>query len=293
MNNRFGMFHPATIFVYFVVIIALSMIIMHPVFLLISLFFSFMFSYIVNGAKSIRFNLAYVFPMAIMSILINVLFNHNGQTIMFYLPGGVSVSCESIVAGFVTAGMIVVVICWFSCYNAIMTNEKFVYLFGKWVPSLSLVLSMILRFVPRFKSQFKKTVYAQRCIGCDITTGKLAKRLKNLVKITSVMTVWALENSMETAISMKARGYGLKGKTSMSMYKFGKTDFAVLVFTLASFGYVLFNVLNGRITYQYYPVVNINMNLTDVFVIFFVLCAVPVIIEIQEIIKWKYYQSKI
>ncbi len=34
--------------------------------------------------------------------------------------------------------------------HALMTSDKFVYLFGRIVPALSLVLSMTLRFVPRF-----------------------------------------------------------------------------------------------------------------------------------------------
>ena len=34
-----------------------------------------------------------------------------------------------------------------SCYNAVMTSDKFIYLFGRIIPSLSLLFSMV-RFVP-------------------------------------------------------------------------------------------------------------------------------------------------
>jgi energy-coupling factor transport system permease protein len=46
--------------------------------------------------------------------------------------------------------MLAAVISWFSCYNAVMTSDKFVYLFGRVIPALSLILSMTLRFVPKF-----------------------------------------------------------------------------------------------------------------------------------------------
>lgn len=61
--------------------------------------------------------------------------------------------------------MMVTVITWFSCCNVVMTSDKFVYLFGKLIPALSLILSMTLRFVPRFTAQIKVVTQAQRCVG--------------------------------------------------------------------------------------------------------------------------------
>ncbi len=48
-----------------------------------------------------------------------------------------------------------VVIQWFSCYNKVMTSDKFIYLFGRLIPALSLILSMALRFVPGLTGQLK------------------------------------------------------------------------------------------------------------------------------------------
>lgn len=293
MQSKFGTFHPAVIFLYFIVIIALSMFVMHPVFLAISLATGVTYSIILNGSKAIKFNAYFILPMALVSILINILFNHNGQTVAGYLPWNAPVTYESIIAGFATAAMVAVVICWFSCYNVIMTNEKFIYIFGKRMPSVSLILSMIFRFVPRFKAQFKKTVTAQRCIGYDISSGKPLQRIKNLAKVMSVMTAWALENSIETADSMKGRGYGLKGKTSFNIYKFQKRDFVLLMFVILLSVYIFIGILSGDVSYEFYPTLNIQVNSTDVFAAFTFLCLLPIFIEIQEIIKWKYFQSKI
>ena len=75
---------------------------------------------------------------------------------------------------------------------------------------MSLLLSMTLRFVPKFKSQIKVVSDAQKCVGRDISNGGVLERAKNGLTILSVMITWALENAIETADSMKSRGYGLK-----------------------------------------------------------------------------------
>ena len=45
-------------------------------------------------------------------------------------------------------------------------------------------------------------------------SGSLLQRLKNAITILSIMVTWALENAIETADSMKSRGYGLPGRTA-------------------------------------------------------------------------------
>ena len=109
-----------------------------------------------------------------------------------------------------------------------MTSDKFVYLFGRVIPALSLVLSMTLRFVPKFKAQIQVVSEAQRCVGRDVSNGSVLQRLRNGITILSIMVTWALENAIETADSMKSRGYGLPGRTAFSIYRFDSRDKAAL-----------------------------------------------------------------
>lgn len=284
---KFCEYHPAVNFLYFVIIIAFSMFIMHPVFLVISLASGITYSIMLNGRRAVKFNLIYMLPTAVAAILINAFTNRSGATILIW-----TISYEAIMFGIAAAVMIICVICWFSCYNKIMTTDKFIYLFGRAIPSLSLVFSMVFRFVPRFKAQFKKTVNAQKCIGNDASGGGLTNRLKVIVKITSVMMTWAMENSVETADSMKCRGYGLKGRSTFNNYKFRKCDFTALIYIILSSAYILGKVINNSVGYSYYPVINVKNDI-PVFIIFGLLCAMPAIIEIREVIRWKYLKSTI
>jgi len=135
---------------------------MHPIALCISLASGFTYSVMLKGKKAIKSNLIYMSPMLVAMALINPAFNHEGVTIIEYLPSGNPLTLESIIYGLCAAIMIVSVICHFSCYNEVMTSDKFIYLFGKIIPALSLIISMTLRFVPKFASQLKVVTNAQR-----------------------------------------------------------------------------------------------------------------------------------
>ena len=103
--------------------------------------------------------------MAVFAALVNPAFNHEGATILTYLPSGNPLTLESMLYGAAAAVMLASVVLWFSSYNEVMTSDKFVYLFGRVIPALSLVLSMSLRFIPKFKVQMQTVSEAQACIG--------------------------------------------------------------------------------------------------------------------------------
>ena len=294
--NEFKTYHPIVNFIYFVFVIGFSMVFMHPVCLCISLICGFTYSVMLKGKKAIKTNLIYMLPMLAIMALINPAFNHEGVTIIEYLPSGNPLTLESIVYGLSAAAMIVSVICWFSCYNEIMTSDKFIYLFGKIIPSLSLILSMTLRFVPKFSAQLKVVTGAQRCMGRDVSNGSVIKRAKHGLNILSVMVTWSLENAIETADSMKSRGYGIKGRTAFSIFTFDKRDKKALL-SIALLGiYTFIGNMMGGMYFRYFPSVKWAENSlfgTSVFIAYFLLCICPVIIEIWEVRKWKAIKSKI
>lgn len=271
------------------------MFFMHPVSLLISLACALTYAIYLNGKKAVRFSLMYILPMMLMAAVINPAFNHEGMTILTYLPTGNPLTLESILYGLASAVMLASVITWFSCYNAVMTSDKFVYLFGRIIPALSLVLSMTLRFVPKFKVQLHVVSEAQRCVGRDTSTGTMLQRVKNAITILSIMVTWALENAIETADSMKSRGYGLPGRTAFSIYRFDDRDKAAFVWLCFCGFYIIAGWMAGGLSWQYYPI--IKGALTGIFpisfqLVYLALCLTPVILNGMEDRKWKHLQSE-
>ena len=294
--SEFKTYHPIVNFVYFVFVIGFSCFFMHPVCLCISLVSSFTYSVMLKGKNAIKTNLIYILPMLLMMALINPAFNHEGVTIIDYLPSGNPLTLESIIYGLCAAIMIVSVICHFSCYNEVMTSDKFIYLFGKIIPAMSLIISMTLRFVPRFATQLKVVTNAQRCMGRDVSNGSIIKRAKNGLNILSIMTTWSLENAIETADSMKSRGYGIPGRTAFSIFTFDKRDKKALICILLLGIYTFAGNLMGGMYFRFFP----SMKMAEasvfgisVFVAYLLLCICPIIIELWEVRKWKALRSKI
>ena len=293
--NEFAKYHPLINFIYFTAVIVFSMIFVHPICLVTSLLCSVMYSIILNGKKALKF-IAMLLPLMLISALINPAFNHEGVTVIAYLPSGNPLTLESILYGIVAASMVAMVICWFSCFNKIMTSDKFIYLFGRIIPSLSLILSMTFRFVPKFKEQVQEVSNAQKSMGRDSSEGSVFARVKNSIRILSAVITWSLENAIDTSDSMKSRGYGLTGRTAYSNYVFDKRDVTALIYLAVTITYFLIGTLLGKINYRYFPSMrgtDMSFYSTSIFISYIMICIMPIIIEIWEELKWRKLKSKI
>ena len=293
--NEFKAYHPTVSFAYFMAVIGFSMVFMHPVCLLLSFVCSFIYSIMLGGAKAVKFNL-YMLPIFFVAALINPLFNHQGITVIAYLPSQNPLTLESILYGICASAMIVTVILWFSCFNRIITSDKLMYLFGKITPVFSLIFSMVLRFVPKFKAQMRAVLRAQKGVGEGVWDEGLIKKAKNIIKMFSIMITHSLENAVDTADSMKARGYGLPNRVAYSNYNFSKKDGIMLAIILFLASYIIVGAALGQMKFIYYPSVEgvkITVKSILTFTAYLLLCVLPIITEIKEAYKWKALKSKI
>lgn len=298
MKNKdaFGRYHPLANFLYFGLVIGFSMFFMHPICLAISLVCSAFYYIWLNGRNAGRLLICYALPMMLVTALINPAFNHEGVFILCYLPTGNPLTLESILYGIAAAVMLVSVLLWFGCYTAVMTSDKFIYLFGRIIPAMSLVLSMTLRFVPKFKVQLACVKEVQAGMGRDSSSGSLWKRLKCALSCFSIMITWSLENAIETADSMKGRGYGLKGRTAFSIYTFTERDKIAFLWLSFCGCYLLSGSLSGGLFWRYFPSIwgMLAEPMTISFeIVYFALCITPVIIDRKEARQWKSSQLKI
>jgi energy-coupling factor transport system permease protein len=294
MRDTFYGYHPIVNMAYFVAVLAFAMFFTHPICLAISLVCAFSYAIYINGKKSLKTALVVALPMLILTALINPAFNHQGGTILTYLPSGNPLTLESILYGVAAAAMLITVIYWFSCFNAVMTSDKFVYLFGRVIPALSLILSMALRFVPRFRAQIKVIANAQKCVGRDVSNGSRWQRAKHGIKILSIMITWALENAIETADSMKGRGYGLPGRTAFSIYRFDRRDATALGFVFACAAYIIVGASTGGLTWRWFPTAKGTWGgayAISIFAVYAALCAMPLILNVKEDFKWRTLNS--
>ena len=79
---------------------------------------------------------------------------------------------------------------------------------------------------------------------------------KSIIDASTTLTgdkLVSLENAIETADSMKSRGYGLKGRTTFSIYRFEDRDKYTLVWFVFCFLYILAGVIVSAFGFRYFP----------------------------------------
>lgn len=295
MENKdaFGGCHPSVSFAYFVLVTGCGMFFMHPVCLAVALFGSVSYYIRLRGGRSARFFLKLALPVMLLAAAVNTLFNHRGDTVLCLLPTGNRLTLESVLYGAAAAVMLVSVLTWFGCFTEIMTSDKFMYLFGRAIPSLSLVLSMTLRFVPRFKDQLEQVREARICMGRAART-PLGK-LKNAMSCFLIVAAWSLENSIVTADSMKSRGYGLRGRSSFSVFVFTERDVCVLAWLGLAALFLISGAVSGYLNWSYYP--GFGGALAEPMTIaleavYFAVCVTPIAVDIVEDRQWRSSRSK-
>ena len=294
--DSFYNYHPLVNFIYFSLVMVFTMFFLHPIYQGISFLASLVYLLMNSEFKEVKNTLVFALLVLVFSTIFNPLFSHEGITILGYMKSGNPITLESIIFGISTGFMFASILMWFASYNRVMTSDKFIYLFGRILPSFSLILSMVLRFVPLYKEKIREISNSQKLIARDMSQGNLIRKIKNGLTILSIMVTWALENAIETSDSMQSRGYGLKGRTSFSIYKFSLRDKLAIAY-LACLGLVIIlGSIYGLNTMKFYPrivMAKFNMRTSLVYLAYLGLSILPIIINIQEEVKWKSIESKI
>ena len=240
---RFDSYHPAINLIYFVAAITCTIMFDHPVYVVLSYTAAFLYSVKLNGLRGLIFDLCLIPFIAGYTALYSY-YNHFGVTNLRQNFIGNNITLEAVVYGLeigITAASVIMML---SCLFAVFSSDKVVYLFVRVSPKLSLFLSIILRTVPRVKKKSRTVDTAQKGIGMSPSQGVFFRRIVNAFRIVSVVITWTMENFVESSISMKSRGYSLKGRTAFSIYRFDNRDrsFMLMMFvcvTLTAAGMML------------------------------------------------------
>jgi len=292
--KSFASMHPVVLFLYYVSVVFMTMFMMHPAILILSLIGALLFFFMLEPKKNFFKDIGFYSLVFLLIAMTNPIFVHRGETILFFLNDN-PVTKEAFIYGIVIAAMLVAIIFWSKSYTLLMTSDKFVYLFGKAVPKLSLIISMALRFIPLFKTQMKKVNQTQKTLGI-YTSKSIIDRILSGVRTFNSLLTWSLENSISQADSMKARGYGLRGRTNFSLFKWNSRDYSFLVIIGGIFLTVMYLNMKNIYKFNYYPLTStfdFSMKHLMQLSIILILMILPALVEVKENLQWRYYKSKI
>ena len=292
-NDTFSGFHPAVNLAFFLAALGMTMFIQQPVYLLLSLLSSCLYLVYLQGLRDAFRQAGYLMPVMLLMALLNPMFNHEGLTILWYLPNDNPITLEAICFGLASAVMLAASVIWFNCCNTVFTSDKIIYLFGRVIPSLSLLISMTLRFVPRFKNYLQATLKVQQAMR---KPENLKERLQQALAAFSSTVSWAMEQSIVSADSMKSRGFGAPGRTAFSIYHFEKRDGLFLMLLALLMICAALPCFTGHLAWNYYPALSGRLlgpaQLLS-YLAFSGMCNLPLIIDLMEDRKWNALRSKI
>ena len=286
-QDPFSRCHPAVNFLYFMLAIGFGVVIQHPAYMLAAVLGSAVYSLLLKGRKGLK-AIAFLLPVFLLIAAVNPLFNTLGETRLFTVFGR-PYTLEALYYGAVVGGIFVVMMLWFGCYSDVLTSDKFTSLFGNLIPALSLLLVMVLRMIPNLMGKAVQISGARKSVGKTIETGNTREKILGGMTVLSALTDWALEGSIVTADSMRARGYGCAKRTTFQIYRMSTRDWVLLALIgiLAAA-----TLLGGEKGAEFIPALQIAP-LTWGFAAYCGFLLVPTALHLKEAITWHILRSRI
>lgn len=291
MNDAFSKCHPAVNFLFFVGAIGCSVVIQHPAYLLVGIVTGAAYYLLLNGRKGWKMILG-LLPLFLFLTAINPLFNTYGQTPLFHLFDR-PYTLEALCYGAAVASVFVVMMLWFGCYNKVLTSDKFTSLFGNLIPSISLLLVMVFRMVPNLMRKANQFVSARKSIGKGAGENAATKeKLGDGMTVLGALTSWALEGSVVTGDSMRARGYGAAKRSSFMIYRMTLTDWLLLAVMLILLTLVITAACLGQMVATFTPEFQIAPVSWGV-VLYTAYLLIPTALHTKEAMLWHISRSRI
>ena len=291
MCDAFSKCHPAVNFLFFAGAIGLTVVIQHPAFLLAGVLTGGIYYLLLNGKKGWKTILS-LLPIFIILTTINPLLNTLGETPLFFLWGR-PYTLEALTYGGALASMFVIMMLWFGCYNKVLTSDKFTSLFGGLIPSISVLLVMILRMIPNFIRKTQGIIGARKSIGKGAGEAATTKeKLSDGMTVLGALTGWALEGSVITGDSMRARGYGCAKRTSFMIYRMKAHDWILVVIMTALLALTITALCLGQSAAAFVPDIEIAPPSWGL-AAYTGYLLIPTALHIKEAIQWHISRSKI
>ena len=292
-QDAFAKCHPAVNFLFFVGAIGFGVLIQHPIYLIAGGVSAGVYYLLLTGTEDWKRIFGLV-PLFLLLTVINPLFNTQGQRILFYVFGR-PYTLEALIYGADVAGIFVVMLLWFGCYNKILTGDKFTSLFGNLIPAISLLLVMVFRMVPNLLGKARQIANARRSVGRGSGTAN-GDKLQEGMTVLSALISWALEGSIVTGDSMRARGYGTARRTSFRIYRMTALDWLLLAVLPVLAAGVIAAVSAGAAAAGFTPelyMTPVSGRYVPGFIAYCVYLLIPTVLHIKEALQWSISRSKI
>lgn len=290
MITGFKSLHPITMIIYYIAVFITVMLVQDLLIYGIILFLFICNYMVVEGVKKTLKALKFPVIIATLMCVVTPLLNGRGRHVLFEVFGR-RITEEGIRMGLSMALSLVIILILFQHYNSLVDDHKFLYVFGRFLPKVALLVTMTKHLVPVLLKRYKVIAFVRELLKSP--SNKLMDRMSESNARLLMLMGWSLERGIITADSMSSRGYGVSNRTSYHQYRWRLKDSVTIVLTMGVLIQVIIVRVTGVVYTQYYPVyTQVDMNLIyyiSTLLIGF-LTVLPSLIEMKEVVKWRFIQ---
>ncbi len=284
--------HPGLHILYYLILVMFAMLYTDVYYLatfIILLLVLFYFEKILSNIKNM---LKLYIPLALLVMILNPSCNYNGET-KIYLIGNFFITLEAVVFGIILAISLLLIIMILISFNEEISYQEMLYIISKKFPNTALVIIMSLRYIPLITNRLKEFIKINKLDEenkHDLSKFELFKsKIDHAGKSFGGVVAWSLEESMLTAKSMKARGYGIAKRTNYLSFNFNKVDYAFIIVILIAGGLCIYGLIMGVGRIDVYPHLNLGLDKAPNYLFYgaFLAMLLPkIILEIREKLYW-------
>ncbi len=281
----FAAFHPAAAFMYLACAVGFSMASLQPVLAALSLAGAFACSWCVRGLRRTAGTLGWAAALGAAMALANALLSTEGSTVLA-APFGRPVYLEGLAYGACAGAVLAATLLWFSSYAACMTADRSLALFGNLAPTVSLMVSQVLRLVPQFVSRGREILAVQRAVAAAAPATR-RQAASDRLRAVSVLMGWGMEDSLVRGDAMRARGYeGGMRRTTYRRYRLQSADAALLAAVALLALAALPGFAAACMGFSFYPALG-GLSPWRCYVPYGLLMAVPPVLTAREWLRWR------
>ncbi|MDY0410238.1 energy-coupling factor transporter transmembrane component T [Virgibacillus soli] len=289
MESGFRGYHPYVQFLYYIYTGALAFYFNHPLFLCTAFLLIVFVNISHDRGLALKQWIPALFIMATIIIVLNPFLVSRGTNILFYFRGK-QVTLEATIYGVTMALSIALILLIFVSFNLILNGNRFLYIFSKFLPRTAFLIMLAIRFVPLLKRRLQEITAVQRIRGISMVEGSIIKRAKTGMVFTQILLTWSLEEAIQTADSMKSRGYGIGRKSTYIPFQITKRDWGWLLTLSLLFIICISGGLLGYGKILIYPKLGtLHIYSLDwfLYICMIMLYSFPILVEGREQLRWR------
>ncbi|WP_170119358.1 energy-coupling factor transporter transmembrane component T family protein [Tumebacillus permanentifrigoris] len=263
MRELYG--HALTLLFYPFLLLMVSVLTFHPLYLgaeWVVLLFALALH---GGLRTYARTLKFAIPILLLILVINVLLNKNGATLLYKGPsvaviGQLRITGEALAYGLVMGLRMLVFFGIFALTLHWLSADRALELSAKVAKKSAVTAMMTTRLIPYLSEQAEQIGDVLQTRGVRFNDGHVLRRLAARRPMLGVLLISALEGSWQVAEAMEARGFGQGKRSSYSRERWGRRDVYTWSAFLAAIALVVWSWTTAWTYIDYYPRIHTKMS---------------------------------